>query len=98
MRSSYRFPTGNPECDPTWRMVGVRQADERPEDGPDGGGREGVEARGRNARRPPPGCQAAGGYASTTSTSSSVISPSTMRYERNWKSPASSASAVQTRT
>ncbi|SFF54006.1 hypothetical protein SAMN02787118_108129 [Streptomyces mirabilis] len=37
-------------------------------------------------------------YASTTVTSSSVTSPSTIRYERNWKGPASSASAVETRT
>ncbi|MEV8310795.1 DJ-1/PfpI family protein [Streptomyces flavidovirens] len=38
-----------------------------------------------------------GGYASTL-TSSSVITPSTMRNERNWKGPASSLSAVETRT
>ncbi|MGW0563636.1 GlxA family transcriptional regulator [Streptomyces sp. NPDC003016] len=38
-----------------------------------------------------------GGYASTL-TSSSVITPSTMRNERNWKGPASSVSAVETRT
>lgn len=37
-------------------------------------------------------------YASTTLTSSSVTSPSTIRNERNWKSPAPSASAVETRT
>lgn len=39
----------------------------------------------------------AGGYASTL-TSSSVMTPSTMRNERNWKGPASSVSAVETRT
>lgn len=37
-------------------------------------------------------------YAFTTLTSSSVTSPSRMRNERNWKSPASSVSAVETRT
>ncbi|GAA2958102.1 helix-turn-helix domain-containing protein [Streptomyces enissocaesilis] len=40
---------------------------------------------------------AGGGYPSTL-TSSSVITPSTMRNERNWKGPASSVSAVETRT
>ncbi|WP_093800661.1 GlxA family transcriptional regulator [Streptomyces sp. Wb2n-11] len=40
---------------------------------------------------------AGGGYASTL-TSSSVITPSTMRNERNWKGPAPSLSAVETRT
>lgn len=50
------------------------------------------------ALRGHPGASPVGQYASTTRTSSSVISPSTMRYERNWKGPASSVSAVETRT
>lgn len=37
-------------------------------------------------------------YARTTRTSSSVTSPSVIRKERNWNSPAPSVSAVETRT
>lgn len=37
-------------------------------------------------------------YASTTLTSSSVTTPSTIVYERNWKGPAASVSAVETST
>ncbi len=61
---------------------------------PGHGGRTGTAEHSR-ADRPGPVRQA---YASTIRTSSSVISPSTMRNERNWKGPASSVSAVETRT
>lgn len=83
MRSSYRFPAGDSECDLTWWMPGVRWVDRAGRGGPvpalAGGGQP-------------------AGYAATTATSSSVISPSTIWYERNWKGPASSVSAVETRT
>lgn len=83
MRSSYRFPVGDSECDLTWWMVGVRWVD-----------RAGV----RTALSHRCGGGQAAGYAATTRTSSSVIPPSTIRYERNWKGPASSVSAVETST
>jgi hypothetical protein len=86
MRSSYRFPHGVPQLRLDWRTVYGRMTDRRQE--------QGARRLARARERPQP----AAGYAATTCTSSSVISPSTIRNERNWKGPASSVSAVETRT
>jgi hypothetical protein len=89
MGSSYRFPTPERDGRPTLRMMGSRMMGQdcprSVAEAPSGGLRD--------ARDP---SQAS---FPTTSTSSSVISPSTMRNERNWNGPSSfPLSAVETST